>query len=293
MNRRMIPIGSLVLFGLFLLVMLATWLLIKPPTAPAELVGVLRPQYQLIQPFELTDHHQRRFDESNFQGKWSLIFFGYLSCPDVCPLTLNELSVFWRLLQDDPDMQTDNLQILFVSVDPARDSSQALASYIKHFNPEFTAATAPKAQIDSLAKQFGAGYVIEAETAPGQYLVAHSSAIFLVDPLGRSVATFSQPHYGATLAEQYRRITRYFSAAGLADARSKSIGPKSIGSKLGVVTPVRLFPLLACPDKIGGDQYQIDDEADGKETNGRYMPCGRRASLTRFSVAQLLLAHEN
>ena len=288
MNRRMIPIGTLVLFGLFLLVMLATWLLIKPPAAPAELVGVLRPQYHLIQPFELTDHHQRRFDESNLQDKWTLVFFGYLSCPDVCPLTLNELKVFWRLLQDDTDIQTDNLQVLFVSVDPARDSPQALASYIKHFNREFTAATAPKAQIDSLAKQFGAGYVIEAETAPGQYLVAHTSAIFLVDPLGRSVATFSQPHYAATLAEQYRRITRYFSAAGLADARSESIGSKS-----GVVTPVRLFPLLACPDKIGGDQHQIDDETDGKETNGRYMPCGHRANLTRFSVAQLLLAHEN
>ena len=283
MNRRMMPIGSLVLFGLFLLVMLATWLLIKPPTAPPELLGVLRPQYQLIQPFELTDHHQRRFDESNFQGKWSLIFFGYLSCPDVCPLTLNELKIFWRLLQDDPDIQTDNLQILFVSLDPARDSPQALASYIKHFNREFIAATAPKAQIDSLAKQFGAKYVIEEETAPGQYLVAHSSAIFLVDPLGRSVATFSQPHYAATLAEQYRRITRYFSAAGLATARPKS----------GLVTPVRLFPLLACPDEIGGDQHHIDDETDGKETNRRFMPCLRRANLTHFNVAQLLLAHKN
>ena len=288
MNRNTIPIGTLVLFGLFLLVMLATWLLVKPPPAPPELAGVLRPQYQLIAPFELTDHHQRRFDENNLQGKWSLVFFGYLSCPDVCPLTLNELKRFWRLLQDDPDLRTDNLQILFVSVDPARDSPQALASYIKHFNPEFTAATAPKAQIDNLANQFGAGYLIEAETAPGQYLVAHTSAIFLVDPLGRSVATFSQPHYAATLAEQYRKIIRYFSAAGLVDARSKSFGPKS-----GVVTPVRLFPLLACPDKIGADQHHIDDETDGKETNRRFMPCGHRANLSHFSVAQLLLAHEN
>ena len=79
MNRNIIPGGSLVLFGLFLLVMLATWLLIKPPAAPAELVGVLRQQYQLIQPFELTDHHQRRFDESNLQGKWS--WFSSVTCP--------------------------------------------------------------------------------------------------------------------------------------------------------------------------------------------------------------------
>jgi len=283
MNRNIIPIGSLVLFGLFLLVMLATWLLVKPPPVPPELVGVLRPHYRPIEPFELTDHHQQRFDEKSLRGKWSLIFFGYLSCPDVCPLTLNELRIFWRLLQDDADIQIDNLQILFVSVDPARDSSQALANYINHFNREFIAATAAKSQIDRFASQFGAGYVIEAETAPGQYLVAHSSAIFLVDPLGRSVATFSQPHYASTLAEQYRRITRYFEATALADTRSKS----------GIVAPLRLFPLLACPDEIGADQYHVDYDADGKKTNRGLVPCGHRGNLTRFSVAHLLLTHEN
>ena len=75
-------------------------------------------------------------------------------------------------------------------------------------------ATAGKGAIERLARQFGANYVIEEETASGQYLVAHTSAIFLVDPLGRMVATFSQPHYAPTLLSQHRKITAYFSGSG-------------------------------------------------------------------------------
>jgi protein SCO1/2 len=142
------------------------------------------------------------------------VFFGYLSCPDICPNTLNELNTFWALLKDETDAQPEDLQVLFVSVDPARDSTASLASYVAHFNKEFIGATAGQGAINRLTRQFGADYEIEAETAPGQYLVAHTSAIFLVDPYGRLVATFSQPHYASTLLSQYKKITAYFSDAG-------------------------------------------------------------------------------
>jgi len=196
------------------LLMWATWLLIKPPTPPAELAGVLRPEYRQIAPFTLTDQHQQRFDDKRLRGKWSMIFFGYLSCPDVCPMTLHELNSFMQLLADKTGSQADKLQVVFVSVDPARDSPQQLGEYSAHFNRDIVAVTGQKTELDRFAGQFGAGYVIEQETAPGQYLVAHTSAIFLVDPLGRSVATFSQPHYASTLLSQYLGITRYFSGAG-------------------------------------------------------------------------------
>lgn len=214
MKRNTLPIGSLVLFALFLLVMLATWLLVKPPAPPPELAGVLRPEYRLLAPFRLTDQNLQAFDRGRLEGKWSMLFFGYLSCPDVCPLTLRELSRFWQLVEDERGAKPDDLQVVFVSVDPERDSPARLGEYARHFNPNFIAATGDSAQIDRLAQQFGAGYVIEPETAPGQYPVAHTSAIFLVDPLGRSVATFSQPHYAATLHAQYRRIRQYFDSAG-------------------------------------------------------------------------------
>jgi protein SCO1 len=214
MQRKTFPVGSLILFGLFLLLMLATWLLIKPAPPPAELAGVLRSEYRAITPFELTDHHGQVFTEKRLRDRWSLIFFGYLSCPDVCPMTLHELNGFSQLLQDETGTVPQDLQIVFISVDPARDSPQRLADYIGHFNSGFLAATADRQQLDNLAAQFGASYVIEEETVPTQYLVAHTSAIFLVDPLGRSVATFSQPHYAAALLTQYQRIKRYFSSSG-------------------------------------------------------------------------------
>jgi protein SCO1/2 len=281
MNRLNFPIGSLLLFALFLLVMLATWLLIKPPPPPVELEGILRSQYRLVAPFWLTDHHRQRFDEKNLQGKWSLIFFGYRSCPDVCPMTLHELNAFWRLLEDDSGRKPLNLQVLFVSVDPGRDSPEALADYVNQFNRDFIAATAPKAQIDDLLKQFGAGYVAEAETAPGQYSVAHTSAIFMVDPLGRSVATFSQPHYAATLLAQYRKITQYFGASGQLQSRPSSV----------LVARAGLFPLLEGPDQIGCDQRQVDHHPDGKKADRRLVPCRGLHDAGHFIFAGLNIAH--
>ncbi len=214
MKRATLTVGTGLIFGLSLLVMLANWLLISPPVPPAELAGVLRLEYRLLEPFTLTDQHQQSFDDKRLRGKWSMIFFGYLSCPDVCPMTLHELNSFSQLLADKAGLNQEELQVVFVSVDPARDSPSQLGEYVAHFNRDFIATTGKKTEIDRFAQQFGAGYVIEEETAPGQYLVAHTSAIFLVDPLGRSVAIFSQPHYASTLLSQYLGITRYFSDAG-------------------------------------------------------------------------------
>jgi hypothetical protein len=130
-------------------------------------------------------------------------------------------------------------------------------------------------------KQFGAGYVIEAETAPGQYQVAHTSAIFLVDPLGRSVATFSQPHYAATLLAQYRELTRYFGVSGQLKGTVESVP----------VARARLFPLPESPEQIGCDQHQVDHQPDGKKTDRRLVPCRGLHHVGRFILAGLNIAH--
>ena len=213
-KKRIIPIGSLVIGLVFGLVMLFTHLLVKPPAPPAELEGVLRSEFRQLAPFQLQSHNHGPINETSLQGKWTFVFFGYLSCPDVCPNTLNELSTFRALLKDELGADPDDLQVIFVSVDPTRDSTAKLASYVAHFDKEFIGATAGKGAIDRLTRQFGADYEVEAETAAGQYLVAHTSAIFLVDPYGRLVATFSQPHYASTLLSQYKKITAYFSGEG-------------------------------------------------------------------------------
>lgn len=210
-DRQSIPIGTMVLGGLFLLVMLVTYILVKPPAAPSELIGVLRPQYRPLQPFELNAEFGKVVNAQSFQGKWSFVFFGYLSCPDVCPTTLNELNSVYNLIKDEEGNNPADLQVIFISVDPGRDNVEELGRYVRYFNKDFIGTTATKPAIDGFTRQFGAGYILEAETAPGQYLVAHTSAIFLVDPLGRLVASFSQPHYAATIFSQFKKIKAYFS----------------------------------------------------------------------------------
>ncbi len=216
MTSKKLPIGTIVIFGFFLLVMAITYMLTKPPERPAELEGVLRPGFKLLQPFKLTDHNNKTFDEKRLQGKWSFVFFGYTSCPDVCPATLYVLKSVHGLLVDETggsmnNRPPDDMQVLFISVDPARDTTEKLADYITYFNKDFIAATADKTEIDKLARQFGAGYIIEEETSADEYDVSHTSAIFLIDPFGRLVATFSQPHQASTITSQYKKIRTYFS----------------------------------------------------------------------------------
>jgi len=210
MTNKTIPTGTIFLFGLFVLVMLVTFALVKSPPPPAELEGVLRPEFRPLQPFRLTDHNNELFDESDLEGKWSFVFFGYASCPDICPTTLAALNQVQDLLEKKAATTAVDMQVLFVSVDPARDTPEILGPYVKHFDERFVGATADKEQIDKLTQQFGAGYIFEPETAPGQYLVAHSSVIFLTDPLGRLVAGFSQPHYPETIVRLYEQIRTYF-----------------------------------------------------------------------------------
>ncbi len=201
--------GTPVLFGVFCLVMVVIYFLWKPSVPPSELAAVLRPDFRQLQPFELTDHSNKPFDEHRFKGKWTFAFFGYTSCPDICPATLYVLNSVQSLLQGQANSAEPETQVLFVSVDPARDTTELLASYVPYFNSAFIGATAQKAEIDLFTHQFGAGYEIEPETTTGQYTVAHTSAIFLVDPLGRLVASFSQPHYAATIAAQFEKIQAY------------------------------------------------------------------------------------
>ena len=211
MISKKIPIGTIVIFGFFLLTMAATYYLTKPAPPPPELAGVLRANFKLLQPFELTAHNNAIFNEKKLLDKWSFVFFGYTSCPDVCPSTLYVLSSVHGLLVDETGEIPDDMQVIFISVDPERDSSEKLANYITYFNKDFIGTTASKINIDKLTQQFSAGYIIDEKNPNGEYNISHTSAIFLIDPYGRLVASFSQPHQANTITTQYKKIRKYFS----------------------------------------------------------------------------------
>jgi len=209
-EKRPTPYGTIVLFlfwGL-LLAALVLWML-PDKTIPPELQGVLRPAPKALRAFELTDQYKQPFKLERLEGKWSFVFFGYTYCPDICPTTLSTLTGVAGQLQKDPQ-GLSNIQVVFVSVDPQRDTPDLMKDYLKYFNEAFQGITGAQQDIDSLTRQFGAGYMKEPETAPGQYLVSHTSSIFLVDPHGRLLAAFSPPHDPTTIVDQFRQIRSLF-----------------------------------------------------------------------------------
>lgn len=258
-DRRPFPVGTLLLAGLLAALMLLTYLLVKPPSPPAELRGVLRADFKPLAPFHLSSRNHGPIERDGLRGKWTFVFFGYLSCPDVCPNTLNELGAMQTLLEDQAPEIAERVQVLFVSVDPARDSAEQLASYADYFGPRIIGATAGQGAIERLVRQFGAAYRFEPETAPGQYLVTHSSAVFLVDPYARLMAAFSQPHYASAMLAQFRRIVDYYGGTGRMPA----------GTGVSGIAPARFPELAVGPDAERGDQQQVDDHADTEEYRQR------------------------
>lgn len=141
-----------------------------------------------IKPFEMTDHQGKSFSNAQFNGKWSWIFFGYTSCPDVCPTTLQDLNFIYSDLK----AIANNTQVVLVSVDPKRDTTERLAGYIKYFNKEFVAINAGHDVLFPFARNLGLMYAINdgEHEHNGMYTVDHSSSMVLINPNGQIVAIF-------------------------------------------------------------------------------------------------------
>ncbi|WP_448212570.1 SCO family protein [Colwellia sp. MEBiC06753] len=143
-------------------------------------------QARTIEPFTLTDHHDQPFTKQNLTGKWSWVFFGYTSCPDVCPTTLQKLNFIY----DELKAIANNSQVLLVSVDPNRDTTEKLAQYIGYFNQEFIALNADHSVLFPFARNLGLMYAIADDTEQENYLVDHSASIVLINPEGKIAAIF-------------------------------------------------------------------------------------------------------
>ncbi len=178
-------------------------LLSKAPV-PRELMAVLRPNPVAVSPFVLIDQQENEFNRESLLGRWSLLFFGYTFCPDICPTTLSTMKSALGILAQQADPTTP--QVLFVSVDPARDTPQVLNTYLNYFDSGFVGLSGDAETIKGFAMQFGAGYVLDEPDDAGYYQVSHTSSIFLIDPQGNMIASFSPPHDASTVAEQIAAI---------------------------------------------------------------------------------------
>ncbi|MFI5356334.1 MAG: SCO family protein [Opitutales bacterium] len=152
-----------------------------PKSAPSwkltDITGYL-PDLQL----DLTNAERQPVTALDLRGKVVLLYFGYAHCPDVCPMTLGRLATAVQALGE----SADDVRIVFLSVDPIRDTPAIVAQYARAFSPQGLGLTGPPATIEALAKRFRVAYQAEKPDRGGNYLVMHSKAVFVFDRQGRA-----------------------------------------------------------------------------------------------------------
>ncbi len=167
--------------------------------------GLFWPNPKQIQIFDAIDHHGKPFRLEQIKDKWSFIFFGYTHCPDVCPVTLSVMADAYNQLAND---NTD-VQIIFVTVDPERDTTGNLSRYVSYFNEEFIGLGGNTEMIESLTKQIGIAYYLNKRGKTVDYLVDHSASIFIIDPKARMLAKLSAPHESAQIVQRFTKIKAF------------------------------------------------------------------------------------
>lgn len=179
---------------------------LNKPGSPA-IEGLLWPDPPRIPPFSLQSAQGGTLGQADLQGRWTLLFFGFTHCPDVCPTTLATLKRASVGLQDFKPFAGQG-QVLFVSLDPERDSLEKLAAYVGYFDPRFRAATGDEAALDALTRPLG---VIRAKVpdASGEYTLDHTASIFLIDPSLRVVGLLGLPHDATKIAATVKAITAF------------------------------------------------------------------------------------
>lgn len=205
---------SLVLTAVVAIVAIAAGMLLaRTLFGPDRHVGMGLAKATLLQPprplpaFSLLDQSGAPFGNAQLAGHWSLLFFGFTHCPDVCPTTLGLLAQVEKQLASHGSVPAP--QVVLISVDPERDTPPQLASYVKFFSSTFTGVTGKPAAVAELTRAMGvpvAKTPLPDGADGGDYTVDHSAVIFVIDPQGAMRAIFSAPHITDVIVSDFRHI---------------------------------------------------------------------------------------
>lgn len=154
--------------------------------------------------FSLVDHNSNSINSKILQNKWTLIFFGYTYCPDICPLTMSTLNQFSSLLKAEENY-VDDTQIIMVSVDPRRDTVEKLKGYVEFFNDDYLGLTGEHIEIFKFASQLNIAFTYEVGKDEN-YLVSHNGEIVLINPNGDSHGFFKTPLDPTKMAINYEAV---------------------------------------------------------------------------------------
>lgn len=159
----------------------------------------------VLPPFRLQGTHGE-FSNDGLSGRWTFLFFGYTQCPDICPTALALMKQVRKLLDTkSPGLAAQPVQVVFVSVDPKRDTRELLGQYLGAFDPSFIGASGDDAALGPLTSSLGIRYQRNDVTDKKNYTVDHSANILLIDPQGRHIADFPPPQEAALMVAELRR----------------------------------------------------------------------------------------
>jgi protein SCO1/2 len=177
-----------------------------PALDPAGMRTVrLFPQVRALPDFTLMQSDGTALSAKELQGRWTIVFFGFTHCPDVCPTTLSELALVQKQWEGmDPARKP---QVLFVSVDPERDTPEKTGEYAAYFHPDTLAATLPEPALQAFANSLGMVYM-KVPTEAGDYTMDHSTALVLLDPRGRQAGIIRPPFVPADIAADLIQLSK-------------------------------------------------------------------------------------
>ncbi len=152
-------------------------------------------------PFTLVDHDGKARGNGDFRGEHLLIYFGYTYCPDVCPTALSDMALALDALGDD----AAKVRPVFITVDPSRDTPERLKPYVANFHPRMVGLTGSEQAVAAAAKAYRVYFAkSKSEAAPGEYLMDHTSIIYLMSPDGRYLTHFGHGTSAETMAKRIR-----------------------------------------------------------------------------------------
>lgn len=180
--------------------------------APPDVNALVYENAKPLADFSLDDQHGELVTKQQLLGQWNLVFLGYTSCPDICPLTLAKLNAVYKNLRSDYPVQ-----IWFVSVDPKRDTPAKRKDYIDYFNPDFLAVSGEHKHLFPMVRGLGLIYAIS-DSSESEYAVDHSASVAMVDGNGAVRAIF-KPEFkqgsvplinSKELTQEFKQIADYY-----------------------------------------------------------------------------------
>lgn len=174
------------------------------PIDSSRFHGTLLQKPREMASFSLIGADQKPFGNSQLQDKWTFMFFGFTNCGYVCPTTMAELAKMYRLLEERNIHPMP--QVVFVSIDPARDTLVKLGQYSASFNPHFYAARGEEESIKAMTNLLGVAFATVSTPQSENYDIQHSGSIILFNPKGQVSAFFTSPHHADQLADDYQLL---------------------------------------------------------------------------------------